>query len=81
VIKVLTIAEAAHAASITRRHLENMLAKGEGPVTVSLGKRRLITESDFDKWITSRREKPRTKASKPIATHEPVIPTEVSSPA
>jgi excisionase family DNA binding protein len=77
VIRILTIAEAANAASVTRRHLENMLAKGEGPVTVSLGKRRLITEADFDKWIMSRREKPRTKASK----RDPVIPTESPSPA
>ncbi len=55
-MQVLTFDEAAKRASLTRRTIERLLSKGEGPATVSLGKRRRgILDVDLDRWLLSRR--------------------------
>lgn len=53
---VLTVDEAAKRLSLTRRSLERLFSIGEGPATVSLGKRRYgITDCDLDAWLIERR--------------------------
>jgi excisionase family DNA binding protein len=55
-MQVLTFDEAAKRASLTRRSIERLLSIGEGPATVSLGKRRRgILDRDLDQWLLSRR--------------------------
>jgi hypothetical protein len=55
-MQVLTFDEAAKRASLTRRSVERLLSIGEGPATVSLGKRRRgILDCDLERWLLSRR--------------------------
>jgi predicted DNA-binding transcriptional regulator AlpA len=55
-MQVLTFDEAAKRASLTRRSIERLLSIGQGPATVSLGKRRRgILDCDLEKWLLSRR--------------------------
>jgi hypothetical protein len=63
-LKALTISEAAKGATITRRHFEALVSKGEGPVVINLGKRKIILEEDFDAWLRGRRQvKRKTKSA------------------
>jgi hypothetical protein len=76
VVRLMTLTEVAKSALITRRHLERMCGRGEGPTVVCLGKRRVVTEQDFDDWIESRRQKPRAKTAKAVkARAVPAIPS------
>jgi predicted DNA-binding transcriptional regulator AlpA len=53
---ILTKKAAAARASISERHLENLIAAGEGPPLINLGKRRLgIADNDLAAWLRSRR--------------------------
>jgi predicted DNA-binding transcriptional regulator AlpA len=54
--QVLTYPEAAARATLTRRSLERLIARGEGPSVVFISpRRRGILESDLEKWLLSRR--------------------------
>jgi predicted DNA-binding transcriptional regulator AlpA len=56
-MQVLTFEEAAKRATLTRRSIERLLSIGEGPTTVSLGKRRRgILDQDLDAWLLARRK-------------------------
>jgi predicted DNA-binding transcriptional regulator AlpA len=53
---VISYREAAERAGIVRRSLERLIAKGEGPAVVHIStRRRGILESDFERWLLSRR--------------------------
>jgi predicted DNA-binding transcriptional regulator AlpA len=69
-MQVLTFDEAAKRASLTRRSIERLLSIGEGPATVSLGKRRRgIIDRDLEQWLLGRRvSAPGENADHP---HEP----------
>jgi excisionase family DNA binding protein len=69
-LKALTLNEVAKLATITRRHLESLIAKGEGPVVIPLGRRKAVLEEDFDAWLRSRRQVTghQSKASAHIAS-------------
>jgi predicted DNA-binding transcriptional regulator AlpA len=54
--QILKYEEAAKRATLTRRSLERLISKGEGPATVRISERRVgILESDLDAWMLSRR--------------------------
>jgi excisionase family DNA binding protein len=52
-LNTLTLPGAAERIGISERHLKRMLAKGEGPNTVRLGRRRLIRPESLDDWLKS----------------------------
>ena len=57
--RVLSYDEAAGRAGFVRRSLERLIARGEGPAIIHLGKRRRgILESDMEAWLLSRRRAP-----------------------
>jgi predicted DNA-binding transcriptional regulator AlpA len=54
--RVLSLDEVAKRTGLTRRTLERLLARGEGPVLVRLTPTRIgVLESDLDDWISKRR--------------------------
>jgi hypothetical protein len=55
-MRVLNYEEAAGRMGVVRRSLERLIARGEGPSVIHLSpRRRGILESDFEKWLISRR--------------------------
>jgi excisionase family DNA binding protein len=50
----LTISEAADAIRVSRRHLQNLCQKGEGPPVVHLGRRRIIRREALHQWLARR---------------------------
>ncbi len=50
----LTISEAADAIRVSRRHLQNLCQKGEGPPVIHLGRRRIIRREALDQWLIER---------------------------
>lgn len=53
---VFSVDDAAKRLSLTRRSLDRLFSIGEGPATVSLGKRRYgVTDVDLDAWLLKRR--------------------------
>jgi hypothetical protein len=68
-MQILSYDEAAKRASLVRRSLERLLAIGEGPAIIHLGKRRRgILDEDLDRWLLSRpHPAPGETASKPAA--------------
>ncbi len=55
-MRVLNFEEAAGRMGIVRRSLERLIARGEGPSVIHLSpRRRGILESDFEKWLLTRR--------------------------
>ncbi|MGP5377702.1 helix-turn-helix transcriptional regulator [Brachybacterium alimentarium] len=55
--ELLTLAEAAEAARMSRRTLEGLIAQGGGPATVRMGRRMVrIWRTDLLAWIDSHRE-------------------------
>jgi excisionase family DNA binding protein len=72
-MQVLTLNEAAKRASLTRRSIERLLAGGEGPAIVVLGKRRKgILDTDLDAWLRSRRRPAPGEGAKPSNQEEVV---------
>lgn len=58
-MNVSTFNEFASRAKISRRHLERLIARGEGPPIIVLGpRRRGIADEDGDAWLRSRRRLP-----------------------
>lgn len=56
-MQLITRKQAAERAAISLRHLERLIACGEGPAVIRLGVRRVaISETDFANWIASRRQ-------------------------
>jgi hypothetical protein len=84
-IKALTLGEAARAATITKRHLEGLISRGEGPIITALGARKIILEPDYDAWLQSRRQVKRTKTPAPTelgpAAKPAVVPVQATPPA
>jgi hypothetical protein len=64
-MQVLTYPEAAARATLTRRSLERLIARGEGPAIIfNSPRRRGILESDLESWLAARRRPaPGEKAS------------------
>jgi excisionase family DNA binding protein len=52
--------ETARRLRCTRRHLERLIADGEGPPSIKLGRLRRFSETRLDAWIRNR-----TDAAKP----------------
>jgi excisionase family DNA binding protein len=50
----LTISEAADAIRVSRRHLQNLCQKGEGPPIIHLGRRRIIRREALNQWLAER---------------------------
>jgi excisionase family DNA binding protein len=51
---LLTLTEAADAARISRRHLQALLQRCEGPPTIRLGRRLIIRREALHAWLVSR---------------------------
>jgi len=63
-MQLITRKQAAERAAISLRHLERLIACGEGPAVIRLGLRRVaISESDFAAWIESRDHAPPGEAT------------------
>jgi excisionase family DNA binding protein len=53
-VETLTILEAAAALKVSRRHLQSLWAKGDGPPVIRLGRRCIIRRDALDQWLTKR---------------------------
>ncbi|WP_393958821.1 helix-turn-helix domain-containing protein [Methylorubrum sp. POS3] len=51
---LLTLAEAAEATRISRRHLQALLQLDEGPPVIRLGRRLIIRREALQAWLVSR---------------------------
>ncbi len=51
---VLTIDEAAETIRVSRRHLYNIMAQGDGPPIIQLGRRKIIRREALREWLLSR---------------------------
>jgi excisionase family DNA binding protein len=54
--EVLTIEEAAEAVRISRRHLHKLMAEGDGPPVIRLGRRKLIRREALNQWLLNRED-------------------------
>lgn len=55
-MRVLNYDEAAGRANITRRTLERLISRGEGPSVVHIStRRRGVLDQDCDRWLMARR--------------------------
>jgi hypothetical protein len=55
-VQVLDYDEVAKRIGLVRRSLERLISQGEGPAVIHLSKhRRVIADTDLDKWLLSRR--------------------------
>jgi excisionase family DNA binding protein len=50
----LTIAAAAAIIGISKRHLEKLIARGEGPAVIKLGRRSIIRRKTVSRWLAAR---------------------------
>jgi excisionase family DNA binding protein len=50
----LTIAAAAAIIGVSKRHLEKIIARGEGPPVVRLGRRAIIRRISLERWLDER---------------------------
>jgi excisionase family DNA binding protein len=50
----ITISEAADAIRVSRRHLQTLLKKGDGPPVVRLGRRMIIRSEALRQWLAER---------------------------
>jgi excisionase family DNA binding protein len=50
----LTIAAAAAIIGVSKRHLEKIIARGEGPPVIRLGRRAIIRRISLDRWLEER---------------------------
>jgi excisionase family DNA binding protein len=53
-VDVLTLEEAAGALRVSQRHLHKIMADGNGPPVVRLGRRKLIRRETLQQWLMSR---------------------------
>ncbi len=51
---LLTLEEAADRLRVSRRHLATIMASGDGPPVVGLGRRRLIRAAALAEWVARR---------------------------
>jgi excisionase family DNA binding protein len=56
--EIFTLAEAAGYIRVSRRHLAELLARGEGPPVVRLGRRAIIMGDALRAWLQARQEQP-----------------------
>jgi predicted DNA-binding transcriptional regulator AlpA len=49
----LTLDEVAHLARNSRRTLERLIAAGDGPATVRIGRRVFAVRTSCDRWLTT----------------------------
>lgn len=52
--EVLNLIEAAEYLRISRRTLHNLIADGDGPPTLTIGRRRLIRRAAIEQWLADR---------------------------
>ena len=50
----LSIAAAAAIIGISKRHLEKLIARGEGPAVIKLGRRSIIRRETVSRWLAAR---------------------------
>ena len=50
----LSIAAAAAIIGVSKRHLEKIIARGEGPPVIRLGRRAIIRRSSLGRWLDER---------------------------
>jgi hypothetical protein len=66
IVKALTMPQVAAAATITLRHLQGLIAEGQGPVVTEVGRRRIVLEDDYNRWIRARRQvAPKSRRGRP----------------
>ncbi len=53
-LEAVTIEEAADLIRVSRRHLQKLMADGEGPPVIQLGRRRIIRRDALLQWLVSR---------------------------
>ena len=53
-MEVVTIGEAADLIRISRRHLQKLMADGDGPPTIQLGRRKIIRLEALRHWLMNR---------------------------
>lgn len=56
--EIFTLAEAAQYIRVSRRHFAELLARGEGPPVLRLGRRVIVTREGLRAWLESRQEQP-----------------------
>ena len=50
----LSIAGAAAIIGVSKRHLEKIIARGEGPPVIKLGRRSIIRRETVSRWLAAR---------------------------
>lgn len=60
---ILTLAEAADALRISRRHLAKLFAEGKGPPKIKLGRRALVRRIALDQWLADAEESGHDRAA------------------
>jgi excisionase family DNA binding protein len=50
-VEALTIEETAEALRVSRRHLQQLMADGNGPPVVCLGRRKIIRREALQQWL------------------------------
>jgi excisionase family DNA binding protein len=58
----LTIAEAADAIRVSRRHLHNLMQNGSGPPVIRLGRHKIIRREALRRWLVERESADATAA-------------------
>jgi excisionase family DNA binding protein len=54
--EALTIDEAASVIRVSRRHLHKLMADGDGPPVVQLGRRKIIRRQALREWLEAREQ-------------------------
>jgi excisionase family DNA binding protein len=55
-LEAVTIAEAADLIRVSRRHLQKLMASGDGPPVVQLGRRKIIRLDALRHWLVAREQ-------------------------
>ncbi len=53
-VEAITLGEAADLVRVSRRHFQKLMADGDGPPTIQLGRRRIIRREALRQWLMSR---------------------------
>lgn len=53
-VETLTIKEAAALVRVSRRHFHKLMADGEGPPVIRLGRRTIIRREALQQWLLNR---------------------------
>jgi excisionase family DNA binding protein len=54
--EAITIGEAADLIRVSRRHFQKLMADGDGPPTIQLGRRKIIRREALRQWLEAREQ-------------------------